>query len=108
MKSGWNIQEIMVANNLDNANINYNSFLSRATGIPSNSRYLATVLLDIEYPFSLRIIINLSSFNGIFLSSASIQSIKIFFTSRLLTSSPLSLVMDSEKKLLIKKVPKGV
>src|SRR6185437_13052714 len=49
-----------------------------------------------------------SSVSGLRLSSAPIKSDKIFFTSREDTSSPLSVLKDSEKKNFSGNVPKGV
>ena len=54
--------------------------------------------LAILYPFSLSKSISFSSVSGLCLSSAAIASERIFLTSLVDTSSPLSVDKDSEKK----------
>src|ERR1700744_859262 len=76
----------------------HNSFLSLATGMFSCSRYLATVRRGIFYPFSCSSSVSFSSLRGFFLLSPSMRSLSIFFTSRVETSSPLSVLNDSLKK----------
>ena len=81
----------------------HSSLRIRATGILSCSRYFATVRRAILYPFSLRRSISFSSVSGLCLSSAAMASDKIFLTSLVETSSPLSVDKDSEKKKIISK-----
>src|SRR5687768_4666892 len=86
----------------------YSSLRKRATGIFSCSRYLATVRRAILYPFSCSSSVSFSSLNGFFLLSPSIRSLRIFFTSRVETSSPLSVLNDSLKKNFNRYVPNSV
>src|SRR5210317_706109 len=81
------------------------SLRRRATGISNCSRYLATVLRAMGYPFSFRMPASLSSVSGFRLSSSRITVSRIFFISRVETYSPSTFLTDSEKKSLINLVP---